>query len=221
MRKHIILIIFCTGVLKLSAQQSTLDIAGIHQLITQSQDENKLQVKAKNQQAANTANEEANLTLLAKLKNTYRTLQQRYNSLGTAINIAQIGLYATPMVEQILTYQKQIVSLTEKNPVLVVLGVQTEIEFAEKAKSLAGYVAGLTLSIGDVNQMKASDRKMLFDYVITELSKIQELSGNLVETLQTSSLNSILRSINPFQDFVDKDKTVAEDIIFNAKYLKQ
>jgi hypothetical protein len=221
MKRHIILIILSTAVLKLSAQQSTLDIAGIHQLITQSQDENKLQVKAKNQQAANTANEEANLTLLAKLKNTYRTLQERYNSLGTAINIAQIGLYATPMVEQIVSYQKQIVSLTEKNPVLVVLGVQTEIEFAEKAKSLAGYIAGLTLSIGDVNQMKASDRKMLFDYVITELIKIQELSGNLVETLQTSSLNSILRSINPFQDFVDKDKSVAEDIIFNAKYLKQ
>jgi len=221
MKRPIILMIFCTVVLKLSAQQSTLDIVGMHQLITQSQDENKLQVKAKNQQAANTANEEANLTLLAKLKNTYRTLQQRYNTLGTAINIAQIGVYATPMVEQIVSYQKQIVSLTEKNPVLVVLGLQTEIEFAEKAKSLAGYVAGLTLYIGDVNQMKASDRKMLFDYVITELSTIQELSGNLVETLQTSSLNSILRSINPFQDFVDKDKTVAEDIIFNAKYLKQ
>lgn len=218
---YFLLLFFCLISAESYGQQSTLDIAGMHQLISQSQDENKLQVKAKNQQAANTANEEANLTLLAKLKNTYRTLQERYNSLGTAINIAQIGIYATPMVEQIVSYQKQIVSLTEKNPVLVVLGLQTEIEFAEKAKSLAGYVAGLSLSIGDVNQMKASDRKMLFDYVITELSTIQELSGNLVETLQTSSLNSILRSINPFQDFVDKDKTVAEDIIFNAKYLKQ
>jgi len=221
MKKLILLFALCFALSASKAQQSTLDIAGIHQLISQSQDENKLQVKAENQQAANTANEEANLTLLAKLKNMYRTLQQRYNSLGTAINIAQIGVYATPMVEQIVSYQKQIISLTEKNPVLVVLGLQTEIEFAEKAKSLAGYVAGLTLSIGDVNQMKASDRKMLFDYVISELSTIQELSGNLVETLQTSSLNSILRSINPFQDFVDKDKTVAEDIIFNAKYLKQ
>ncbi len=221
MKKLLLLFALCFAISALKAQQSTLDIAGIHQLITQSQDENKLQVKAKNQQAANTANEQANLTLLAKLKNTYRTLQERYNSLGTAIDIAQVGVYATPMVEQIVSYQKQIVSLTEKNPVLAVLGVQTEIEFAEKAKSLAGYVAGLTLSIGDVNQMKASDRKMLFDYVISELSAIQELSGNLVETLQTSSLNSILRSINPFQDFVDKDKTVAQDIIFNAKYLKQ
>ena len=220
MKRLIISVIFSTIVLKLFAQQSTLDIVAMHQLVSQSLDENKLQVKAKNQQAANTANEEANLTLLAKLKNTYRTLQQRYNSLGTAISIADIGIYATPMVKQIASYQKQIVLLTEKTPVLVVLGLQTEIEFAEKAKSLAGYIAGLSLSIGDVNQMKASDRKILFDYIISELSRIQELSGNLVETLQTSSLNSILRSVNPFQDYIDKDKTVAEDIVFNAKYLK-
>lgn len=169
----------------------------------------------------NTANEQANLTLLAKLKNTYRTLQERYNTLGTAINIADIGIYATPMVKQIISYQSQIISLTEKYPVLIPLGLQTEIEFAEKAKSLAGYIAGLSLSIGDVNQMKASDRKMLFDYVISELSTIQELSGNLVQTLQISSLSTLLRSLNPLQDYIDKDKTVAEDIITNAKYLKQ
>lgn len=221
MRKLLLLFALCFALSASKAQRNTLDIAGMHQLINQSSDENKLQVKAKNQQAVNTANEKANLTLLAKLKNTYRTLQERYNSLGTAINIADIGIYATPMVRQIISYQGQIISLSQKTPALIPLGLQTEIEFAEKAKSLVGYVTGLSLSIGDINQMKASDRKMLFDYVIEELSKIQERSGDLVQTLQTSSLNSLLRSVNPFQNYIDKDKTVAEDIIFNAKYLKQ
>ena len=64
----------------------------MHQLVDQSISENKLQVKARNEQAVVTANEQANLTLLDKLKNTYRTLQQRYNTLGTAINIAEIGI---------------------------------------------------------------------------------------------------------------------------------
>lgn len=221
MKRHIILTICCMNFIYAFAQRNTLDIAGMHQLITQSQNENKLQVKAKNQQIANTATEHANLTLLAKLKNSYRTLQERYNTLGTAINVADIGIYAAPMVRQIINYQGQIISLTQKNPVLIPLGLKTEIEFAEKAKSLAGYVTGLSLSLGDVNQMKASDRKMLFDYVISELSTIQELSGNLVQTLQTSSLSTLFRSLNPLQDYIDRNKTVAEDIITNAKYLKQ
>ena len=203
------------------AQKSTLDIVGIHQLVDESTSENKLQVNARNQQAAATANEQANLTLLEKLKNTYRMLQQRYNTLGTAITVADVGLYAEPMVKQIVSYQAQIVALAEKNPALIAIGYQSEIQFAEDAKDLMGYVAGLILSYGDVNQMKASDRKLLFDYVITQLSQIQELSGNLVNTLTYSNLNSLLRSINPFQNYIDADKSMAESIVQNAKYLKQ
>lgn len=207
--------------LSASAQHSTLDIAGIHQLIDQSKSENTQQVKARNNQATITANEQANLTLLTRMKNMYRTLQNRYNTLGTAINIADIGIYATPEVKRILSYQAQIIQLVERNPALAFLGYQTEIEFVEKAQGLIGYVTGLTLSIGDVNQMKASDRKLLFDYVLIQLSEIQELSGNLVNTLSYSNLNSLLRSINPFQNYIDQDKSVAESIIQNAKYLKQ
>jgi hypothetical protein len=202
------------------AQQSTLDIAAMHQLIDESKSENSQQVKAKNQQAANTANEQANLTLLEKMKNMYRTLQQRYNTLGTAINVADVGIYATPMVKQIVNYQSQIIRLAEKNPAVIALGYQTEIEFVEKAQSLLGYVAGLTLSIGDVNQMKASDRKILFDYVISELSRIQELAGNMLSLLQYNNLAAVFKALNPFQNYIDQDKSMVNDILQNAKYLK-
>ena len=191
-----------------------------HQLVDESTSENKLQVNARNQQAAATANEQANLTLLEKLKNTYRMLQQRYNTLGTAITVADVGIYAEPMVKQIVSYQAQIVALAEKNPALIAIGYQSEIQFAEDAKDLMGYVAGLILSYGDVNQMKASDRKMLFDYVITQLSVLQELSGNMVNMMQYSSLASLLKAANPFQNFIDADISISKNIIQNAKYLK-
>ena len=202
------------------AQQSTIDIIGMHQLIDESKSEHDKQVTAKNQQAVNTSNEAANMTLLAKLKNTYRTLQQRYNTLGTAITVADIGLEGEPMVKQIINYQGQIIALAEKNPAIIALGYQTEIEFAEKAESLIGYVAGLTLSIGDVNQMKASDRKMLFDYVIQQLSVIQELAGNMLNLLQYNNLAAVLKALDPFQTFIDQDKSIAKDIIQNAKLLR-
>jgi len=216
-----LVIIFCIIGFDARAQHSTIDIPAMHQLISQSIDENKLQVKAKSQQAINTANEQANLTLLDKLKKVYRDLQNRYNTLGTVINIAEIGIYATPMVSRIISNQRQIIALTSDDQALLPLGLQTEIEFAQRAKDLAGYVTGLSLSYGDVNQMRASDRKLLFDYVVEQLSEIQQLSYNLVVTLQNSNLNLLLRSINPFQNYVDRDRTIVEEIISNAKYLKQ
>lgn len=217
----LILLPFTFKLSPLLAQQKTLDIPSIHLLIDQSIDENKQQVKAKNQQIAASANEQANLTLLDKLKVKYRQLQQRYNALGTAINVADIGIYATPMVKRIVSNQAQIIQLTEKNPALIALGYQTEIEFAEKAKDLAGYVAGLTLSIGDVNQMKASDRKLLFDYVISELSNIQDLSGTMVNNLQYATLKDLIKAANPFQNFINTDISISKDIIQNAKFLRQ
>jgi len=217
-----IIITLCLACLMMGAfaQQSTLDIVGIHQLVDESTSENKLQVNARNQQAVATANEQANLTLLEKLKGTYRTLQQRYNTLGTAITVADVGIYAEPMVNQIITYQAEIVQLAEKNPALIAIGYQSEIQFAEKAESLLGYVAGLILSYGDINQMKASDRKILFDYVISQLSNLQQLSGNMVNMMQYSSLSALLRAANPFQNFINADKSIGNSIIQNAKYLK-
>jgi len=218
----IVFLMLLTFCFKLSAfsQQSTIDIVGMHQLIDESKDEHSAQVTARNQQAVNTANEQANLTLLDKMKNLYRTLQQRYNTLGTAITIADIGLEGEPMVKQIVSYQSQIVALAEKNPAIIALGYQTEIEFAEKAESLLGYVTGLTLSLGDVNQMKASDRKVLFDYVIAQLSRIQEIAGNMLILLQYNNLAAVLKALNPFQNFIDQDKSMINNILQNAKYLK-
>lgn len=224
MMKNLFFVVFSLlflGNVEAFAQQRTLDIIGIHQLVDESISENKLQVKARNQQALATANEQANLTLLDKLKGLYRTLQQRYNTLGTAINAADIGLYATPVVKQIASYQAQIIRLAERNPALVAVGYQSEISFIAQAEDLVGYVAGLVLSYGDVNQMKASDRKLLFDYVLLQLSNIQQLSGNMVNMMQYSSLSSMLKAANPFQNYINADVGMARNILQNAKYLKQ
>ncbi|MBD1385865.1 hypothetical protein IDJ75_11290 [Mucilaginibacter rigui] len=221
MKKMILMTCLAFYGLPAICQQSTLDIPGIHQLVSESQTENKAQVKARNQQAIVSANEQANLTQLAKLKATYRALQQRYNTLGTAMNVADVGIYAAPMVSRIIANQAQILKLVLKNPALLAIGFQSAIQFADKAKSLLSYVTGLTLALGDVNQMKASDRKLLFDYVISELSNVQDLSGNMLNIMQYSRLSELLKAANPFQNFIDADKAIAGDIIRNAKFLKK
>src|ERR1700744_1619565 len=156
--------------------QDVLDIPNLLQLVDYSKSEHQLQTNARNNQATVTANEAANRTLLEKLKNVYRILQNRYSLLGTAISAADIGLEAEPMVRSIVNSQSQLYSLAQQNPAIIPLALQTEIDFAEKSELLLDYMAGLILSIGDVNQMKSSDRKLLFDYVISELSNIQDLS---------------------------------------------
>ena len=214
-------ILFWLFVSRSFAQVNALNIPAIHQLVSYSKSENSLQNDARSKQAVVNANEAGNKTLLTKLKNTYRTLQQRYNTLGTAISAANIGIQATPMVNRIISNQEQLYQLANQNPAIIPLAYQTEIEFVDKAHSLVNYLIGLSASIGDVNQMKLSDRKMLFDFILSELSNIQVLSGNLVNSAAYANRSTLLRSLNPVQGYIDQDKAIVGDIINNAKYLKQ
>ena len=221
MRSLVFLMVFGLMASVGNCQTKALDIPGLLQLVNYSKSENSRQVDARNNQAVVTANETANRTLLAKMKDMQRTLQRRYSILGTAIDAAQIGLEGYPMVNSIIHSQSQLYDLAQRNPANMPLALRTEIEFAEHSELLIDYIAGLILSIGDVNQMKSSDRKLLFDYVLSELSNIQDLSNNLVRTVQYSSLKSTLSSLNPFQNFIYQDKKMVEDIIRNAKYLRK
>jgi len=203
------------------AQKKALNIPGIHQLVSYSKSENSRQNDARDGQGVVLANEGANKTQLAKLKSVYRSIQQRYQMIGTAIDAANIGLQASPMLNKIIGNQQELFRMASDNPVLVALCYQTEIEFGRRAYSLLQYLVGLCASIGDVNQMRAADRRLLFDFIVSELSDIQQLSTNLVNNIRFGNLNAMIRSMNPFQDFIDTDKAMINEIFQNAKYLKR
>lgn len=205
---------------KVDAQKKALNIAGIHQLVEDSKNEYDRQNWTRDKQAVTTANEQANKTMLARLKQKYRDLQQRYQVLGTVINAAQIGINATPMVNHIIANQTEIYRIAQSEPLFITMAYQTEIEFVSKSKSLLNYLIGLCASIGAVNQMKTSDRKILFDHILTELGNIQEVSAKLASAMQVSRTAGALRSLNPFQNYIDQDKEIVQDIIRNAGYLK-
>jgi len=216
-----VIFLSCQYPLWVSAQKKALNIAGIHQLVADSKSEYDRQNNTRNNQAIATANEQANKTMLAKLKTKYRELQQRYHALGTIINAANIGIYASPMISRIVNNQIEIYRIANANPAFIATAYQTEKDFVIRSQSLLNYLIGLCASFGAVNQMKASDRKILFDHILVELNTIQELSANLLNTMKVSQTAGLIRSLNPFQNYIDQDKEIVHDIIRNAGYLKK
>lgn len=220
--KYLLLTAFCLSLSVLSyGQGKVLDIPELLQLVSYSKSEHTLQTNARDKQATVTSTETANKTLLGKIKDMYHTLQNRYSTLGTAITAANVGIEAEPMVNSIIKSQSQLYQLAQNNPAIIALAYQTEIDFAQHSQMLIRYLAGLILSIGDVNQMKSSDRKLLFDYIVTELSNIEDMSNRLVRNVQFGTLASLLHHVNPFDDFVYEDQHMVSDILTNAKYLKR
>jgi len=221
MRALVIFLVFSLCIHIVKAQQKALNIPAIHQLVSDSKSEHERQSRARDAQVANTVNEQANRTLLAKLKNSYRKLHSRFGIIGSAIDVLNIGTQAAPMVSQIVQDQYRLYELAGKNPVLLPFVVQSEIDVLEKSRDLLYYLAGLTASIGAVNQMKSSDRRILFDHVLFELSALRNLAAAIVRSLEYGNLSAMVKNANPFSQYIDVDRAIVKDILENAKFLKK
>ena len=125
------------------------------------------------------------------------------------------------MVSQITQDQHRLYELTGKSPYLLPLVLQSEIDLLERSRDLVYYLAGLTASLGAVNQMKASDRRILFDHLLNELSVLRNLAAALVRSLEYGSLYAMIKNANPFSQYIDIDRAIIKDILENAKYLKR
>ena len=221
MRALLLVFAFVFCIREVNAQQKALNIPAIHQLVSDSKNEHERQSMARDRQAVNSINEAANETLLAKLKNSYRELQTRFSAIGIAIDVLDIGMRAAPMVSQLVEDQSRLFVLAEKNTALLPLVLQSEIDLLERSRDLLYYLAGLTASIGAVNQMKPSDRKILFDHVIAEIGILRNIAAGLLRSMEYANLSAMIRSANPFAGYIDMDREIVKDILENAKYLKK
>lgn len=197
-----------------------LNVALLHQLVEHSKSEYSRQQMARSKQALVTANERVNRLEMGKLKDRYRELQHRFQTLGLVIEGMQVGLEAVPVIEEILDQQERVVRLADNDPSLALLAIHTQQDLAGRARQLGRYLAGLLVCIGDINQMKASERKVLFHHVITELRQIAGLLRGLAATMQHLSDKSIAAEVDPFIEFADRDKKVVEHILWEIKELK-
>lgn len=216
MKQLFLILLVCLSLLSKSYGQLNVEL--LHQLVAESKEEYARQNMAKNKQALVSANEESNKNQLTKLKTKYRELKNRFNRLGIAIDAVQIGIEASPIVSAIIDQQSIIYAQASSNPILMVLAIEAEKDLSDRAHLLINYLYGLTLSIGDLNQMKASDRKILFSHVLTELRSIAGASRGLALSMIQANRKS---SLNPFASFINEDKRLVEEIMRNNVILKR
>ncbi|WP_316762012.1 hypothetical protein [Pedobacter aquatilis] len=201
--------------------QAQLNVALLHQLVSDSKTENGKQADARDKQAVSSANEETNKTLMIRLKDKFREIHSRFKTVSLAINAAQIGIEAYPLLNDISGTQGKIYEMCKDDPMLLLLAIQSEADLGERSYSLLNFLYALSLSIEDINQMKPSDRKMLFSHVLTELRLIAGASRGLAISLQYSSRKKILNGLNPFSDFINTDKKLVEDILRKSQQVKK
>lgn len=158
------------------------------------------------------------LVIVNKLQNDiYKGLSQVasvVNNLTTIKEIADCG-------SDIVTDVEQAAVLAKSDPVLLLFTEQGAREFETRAVTLAADVSAFVLKGGGSNLMDSGERGKLLNHIETEMQILRGIAYGMQRAMYWAKMRGIWASLNPWETWKNEDVRIANDVINNAKYLKQ
>ena len=158
------------------------------------------------------------LTIVNKLQNDILTglnqVASVINNLETIKDIADCGSDIVRDVEQSII-------LAKSDPVLLLFAEQGARDFQTRAVALAADVSAFVLKGGNSNLMDSGERGKLLNHIAAEMRILCGIAYGMDRAMYWAKMNGIWRSLNPWATWQNEDVRIANDVITNAKYLKQ
>ncbi|PAW95755.1 hypothetical protein CKK33_18810 [Mucilaginibacter sp. MD40] len=136
------------------------------------------------------------------------------NNLNTVKEIAQCGVDIIGDVEES-------VRLAKSNPALLLFAERGARDFQTRATTLAAEVSAFVLQGGTKNLMDSGERGKLLNHIADEMRILRGIAYGMSRAMYWAKINGIFRSLNPWAEWQNQDVRIANDVITNAKYLRQ
>jgi len=173
---------------------------------------NKLDLIQKGQLAVS-----SQLVIVNNLQNKiYQGLSQVasvINNLATIKDIADCG-------SDIINDVEASVNLAKSDPVLLLFAEQGARDFETRSVKLAADVSAFVLKGGN-NLMDSGERGKLLNHIANEMRILRGIAYGMNRSMYWAKINGIFRSLNPWAEWQNQDVKIANDVLTNAKYLKQ
>jgi len=125
------------------------------------------------------------------------------------------------ITSDIIYYLDQAMELAKDDPVLLLTTAKLQNEMGPKAVALVNDVSGFVLKEGDNVLADYNGRDQLLRRVIQQLQILDSMAYGTWKTIYWASQRGLLQTLNPWQNFINKDKVFVQQIIQNAKYLSK
>jgi hypothetical protein len=135
------------------------------------------------------------------------------NNLTTIKEIAECGADIVNDVEASVT-------LAKSDPVLLLFAEQGARDFETRAATLSADVSAFVLKGGN-NLMDSGERGRMLNHIADEMRILRGIAYGMDRAMYWAKINGIFRSLNPWAEWQNEDVRIANDVLTNAKYLKQ
>lgn len=146
----------------------------------------------------------------------YKGLSQVSSILTNLADVQEISRITIGMTDDL----NKGLAVAAKNPVLLVFAQEQANYFYTRAAKLALEVSQFALKGGGDNLMDSGERAKLINKVLTEMLILRSLTYGMYRAMYYAQMRGILRSLNPFQGYVNIDQQIMDDILNKRKYLK-
>ena len=157
------------------------------------------------------------LVIVNKLQNDiYKGLSQVASVISNLTSIKEIASCGTDIVNDV----GQAVTIAKSDPVLLLFAEQGAREFETRAVTLSADVSAFVLKGGN-NLMDAGERGKLLNHIESEMEILRGIAYGMGRAMYWAKMRGIWASLNPWEVWKNMDVQIANDVVNNAKYLKQ
>jgi len=173
---------------------------------------NKLNLIQKGQLAVS-----SQLVIVNDLQNKiYKGLSQVASVINNLTTIKEIAECGTDIVKDV----EASVTLAKSDPVLLLFAEQGARDFETRATTLAADVSAFVLKGGN-NLMDSGERGKMLNHIADQMRILRGIAYGMDRAMYWAKINGIFRSLNPWAEWQNQDVRIANDVLTNAKYLKQ
>lgn len=186
-------------------------------------------------QAARSAAEGTHQQYLGKINDNVNTINTNiatvvaaqtliYNSLANVNSVLKDGLMVKNIARtttDIIYYLGQAMEMGKDDPLLFLVTARIQNEFGPRASALVSDISGFILKEGDNVLADYNGRDQLLRRVVQELQIMDGMAYGAWKAMYWARERGVLKTLNPFQYFINQDRAFAAQIIQNAKYLNK
>lgn len=147
----------------------------------------------------------------------YDGLSNVNSALKNGLMIRNMGV----IIADLVGYSNQMTEMARAEPYLLLFAEDFSRQMTARSARLATDVSGFVLKEGSNVLADYNSRDQLVRRVCQELQLISSLVYGAWKAMYWAKQRGVFKSLNPFQEFIYQDRQYVEDILRNAKYLKQ
>lgn len=147
----------------------------------------------------------------------HNSLTQVNQALKIGLTVMQIGQISNEIIKE----SSNMIAIAKTDPVLLLFAEDVARQMKSRGVNLVSEVSGFILKEGDNVLMDFEKRDALLRKVILELRVMRALCYSMSRSMYWAKVNGVLKTANPYRDFINQDTRLVNDILFKYNLLKK